>query len=86
MCQGFSFELWCTKEFHSIKQKTEHLYSLYHDATAISDHNFATFIPEENAITIDILEASQVANANKKGKAASVAIQYYIKLFKAQTL
>ena len=70
MCQGISFELWCSKEFPHLKDKAEHYYSLYHGTTATCDQDLATHTPEESKITLDHLEeAFQAANANKKGKA-----------------
>ena len=70
MCQGISFELWCSNEFPRLKEKTEHYYSLYHGSTATCDQDFATCTPEECKTIINHLEeAFQITNANKKSKA-----------------
>ena len=41
MCQGISFELWCSKEFSRLKGKTDHFYSLYHGTSATCGQGFA---------------------------------------------
>ena len=70
MCQGISFELWCSNEFPRLKEKTERYYSLYHGSAATCDQGFATCTPEERKTIITHLEeAFQIASTNRKSKA-----------------
>lgn len=74
MCQGISFELWCSKEFSRLKGKTDHFYSLYHGTSATCGQGFAGCTLDKNTITLNHLQphledAFQFAYANKKSKA-----------------
>ena len=82
MCQGTSFELWCSNEFPRLKEKTERYYSIYNGSTATCDQDFVTCTPEERKTIINHLEeAFQITNANKKSKAlkdcTSIPIPYH---------